>query len=60
MFDLASLHEVTCHCEIVPTIFKCASRRLPESSSVRVQRIIGLKIGWTVFMSVVSHGFKIG
>ncbi len=26
-FDLASLHEITCHCEIVPTIFKCVVSR---------------------------------
>ncbi len=35
------------------------SHGLLESSSVHVQRIIRLKIGWTVFMSVVSNGFKI-
>ncbi len=32
---------------------------LVKLSSVRVQRIIRLKISLTVFMSVVSHGFNI-
>ncbi len=54
------------YCVVSLRLFICLqsssvrSRVLVESSSVRVQRIIRLKIGWTVFMSVVSHGFKIG
>ncbi len=37
MFDLASLHEITCHCEIVPTIFKCeVSMRGPKMAEWEV------------------------
>ncbi len=61
MFDLASLREITSRVTVKSFLQSSSvwSRGLLESSSVRFQKIIRLKIGWTVFISVVSHGFKI-
>ena len=56
-FDLASLCEISFHCEHV-TIDRCVSRGPDESSSVCVQRIIMLTSVETAFMSVVSHSVK--